>query len=104
MAACAGHHVSDTVKRASLLGNVEQTVDRTGLWLAQTPQVFHTSLYHAALVKAEEDKFSATDDTALIEHLGYRVRMVECGLANIKITTPADLPVAQAVLDYRSKK
>jgi 2-C-methyl-D-erythritol 4-phosphate cytidylyltransferase len=104
MSACAGHYVSDTVKRASLLGNVQQTVDRTGLWLAQTPQVFHTSLYHAALVKAEEDHFSVTDDTSLIEHLGYQVRMVECGLANIKITTPADLPMAQAVLDYRSKK
>lgn len=104
MAACAGHLVSDTVKRASILGNVRETVDRTGLWQAQTPQVFHTALYQAALIKAEEDKFTVTDDTSLIEHLGYQVRMVECGLANIKITTPADLPLAQAVLDYRSKK
>ena len=92
------------VKRATLLGNVRETVDRTGLWQAQTPQIFHTALYQAALVKAEEDKFNVTDDTSLIEHLGYQVRMVECGLANIKITTPADLPIAQAVLDYRSKK
>jgi len=104
MAACAGHMVTDTVKRATILGNVKETVDRAGLWQAQTPQVFHTALYQAALVKAEEDKFNVTDDTSLIEHLGYQVRMVECGLANIKITTPADLPIAQAVLDYRSKK
>ena len=104
MAACAGHLVSDTVKRATILGNVYETVDRTGLWQAQTPQVFHTALYHAALVKAEADNFTVTDDTSLIEHLGYHVRMEECGLANIKITTPADLPIAQAVLNYRSGK
>lgn len=104
MAACAGHAVSDTLKRATLLGNVRETVDRTGLWQAQTPQVFQTSLYQAALIKAEEDRFVATDDASLIEHLGYQVQMVECGLANIKITTPADLPLAQAIMDYRSKK
>ncbi|MBQ9784627.1 MAG: 2-C-methyl-D-erythritol 4-phosphate cytidylyltransferase [Clostridia bacterium] len=103
-AACAAHLVSDTVKRATALGNVTETIDRTGLWQVQTPQVFHTALYQAALVKAEDDGFKVTDDATLIEHLGYRVRLVECGRANIKITTPDDLPLAKAILDYRAGK
>jgi 2-C-methyl-D-erythritol 4-phosphate cytidylyltransferase len=103
-AACAAHLVEDTMKRATVAGAVRETVDRTNLWQAQTPQVFSTALYRAALVKAETDKFTATDDSALIEHLGYRVRLVECGRSNIKITTPMDLPMAQAILDYRNRE
>lgn len=103
-AACAAHLVDDTMKRATVSGSVRETVDRTNLWQAQTPQVFNTALYRAALVKADTDQFVATDDSALIENLGYRVRLVECGRANIKITTPMDLPLAQAILDYRNKE
>ncbi len=103
-AACAGHLINDTVKRASVIGNVRETVDRTGLWQVQTPQVFHTAIYQAALLKAQEDKFTVTDDASLIEHLGYQVRLVECGVSNIKLTTPADLPLASAVLSQRAKK
>ena len=103
-AACAAHLISDTVKRATAIGNVKETVDRTGLWQVQTPQVFHTTLYHAALAKAEADDFTVTDDASLVEHLGYSVRLVECGRANIKLTTPADLPLAQAILNYRAGK
>ena len=102
--ACAAHLITDTVKRATVLGNVTKTVDRTGLWQMQTPQVIHTSLYHAAAIKAEKDGFTVTDDASLIEHLGYRVHLVECGYANIKITTPQDLPLATAILNYRSAK
>ncbi len=103
-AACAAHLITDTVKRASVLGIVRETVDRAGLWQVQTPQVFHTSLYQAALIKAENDGFEGTDDASLIEHLGYKVRLVECGRANIKLTTPADLPLAKAILNARRKK
>ena len=103
-AACAAHLISDTVKRATAIGNVKETVDRTGLWQVQTPQVFHTTLYQAALAKAEADDFTVTDDASLVEHLGYSVRLVECGRANIKLTTPADLPLAQAILNYRAGK
>lgn len=102
--ACAAHLVDDTMKRATIAGSVRETVDRTNLWQAQTPQVFNTDLYRAALVKAETDGFTGTDDASLIEHLGYRVRLVECGRANIKITTPMDLPLAQAILDYRNRE
>lgn len=103
-AACAAHLISDTVKRATVLGNVTETVDRTGLWQIQTPQVFHTSLYRAAIARAEDDGFTGTDDASLVEHLGYRVRLVECGRSNIKITTPDDLPLARAIISYREDK
>ena len=103
-AACAGHLISDTVKRATILGNVQETVDRTGLWQVQTPQVFHTALYHAALIKAEKDQFTVTDDASLIEHLGYQVRLVECGTSNLKVTFPEDLPLATAIYKYRTEK
>lgn len=103
-AASAAHLVADTVKRTNSSGMVKETVDRTNLWQAQTPQIFHTALYQAALYKADEDGYAVTDDNSLIEHLGYGVKMVECGIENIKITTPDDLPLAEAILQYRSKK
>lgn len=103
-AASAAHLIADTVKRTNSSGMVKETVDRTNLWQAQTPQIFHTALYHAAMYKAEEDQYEVTDDNSLIEHLGYQVRMVECGIENIKITTPNDLPLAEAILQYRSTK
>jgi len=103
-AASAAHLISDTVKRTNSSGMVKETVDRTNLWQAQTPQIFHTALYQAALYKADEDNYSVTDDNSLIEHLGYQVKMVVCGIENIKITTPDDLPLAEAILQYRSTK
>lgn len=103
-AASAAHQVTDTVKRTTSLGMSKETVDRENLWQAQTPQVFHTALYTAALYQADKDGFKVTDDNSLIEHLGYSVRMVECGIQNIKITTPEDLPLAEAILAKRSMK
>ena len=100
-AASAAHKVTDTMKRTNALGMSQETVERTNLWQAQTPQVFHTALYTAALHRAMKDKFVATDDNALIEHLGFRVCMVECGSQNIKITTMDDLALAAAILSYR---
>ena len=97
----AGHQICSTVKRTSVLGSVKETVDRDNLWVAQTPQVFHSALYHAALSKSVSDGFTATDDNALIEHLGYQVKMVECGRENIKITKPEDIAFATAIAASR---
>lgn len=102
-AASAGHLISDTVKRTNASDMTKETIDRNHLWQAQTPQVFHHSLYIAALSRAQSDGFEGTDDNSLIEHLGYQVRMVECGRENIKITTASDLPLAEAILQYRGK-
>lgn len=103
MASCAAHKVTDTVKHATVLHNTTQTVNRNDLWAMQTPQVFHTSLYHAALIKAQENDVTVTDDASLIENMGYRVHLIECGPGNIKITTIEDLPMAQAILNYRKR-
>ncbi|MBQ3057287.1 MAG: 2-C-methyl-D-erythritol 4-phosphate cytidylyltransferase, partial [Clostridia bacterium] len=70
MAACAAHKVTDTVKRATVLHNTTETIDRSDLWEMQTPQVFNTALYQAAMIRAEENKLAATDDATLIEGLG----------------------------------
>ena len=103
-AASAAHQISDTVKRTNAVGMSLETLDRTRLWQAQTPQVFHHSLYVAAMARAQKDNFQATDDNALVEHLGYQVRMVECGRENIKITTPEDLLLAQALFACRRQQ
>jgi 2-C-methyl-D-erythritol 4-phosphate cytidylyltransferase len=103
-AASAAHQISDTVKRTNAVGMSLETVERKNLWQAQTPQVFHHSLYVAAMERAKSDGFTGTDDNALVEHLGYQVRMVECGRENIKITTAEDLPLAEAILTCRRCK
>lgn len=102
-AASAAHAVADSMKRSTPSGFVTETVDREHLWAVQTPQIFHKALYHAAVFNAQRTGFTATDDNALIEHLGYRIRLVECGAENLKITTKADLALAEAILAHREK-
>ena len=104
MACCAAHKVTDTVKRATVLNNTTETVSRDNLWQMQTPQVFSSALYKAAMLKAQDENFAATDDATLVEKLGYRVHLIECGIGNIKITTIEDIPFAEAVLNYRTQK
>ncbi len=102
-AASAAHKVADSMKRATPTGAVTETVDREHLWAVQTPQIFHMALYHAAALHAKRTGFEATDDNGLIEHMGYRVHLVECGYENLKITTADDLTTAEAILQYREK-
>ena len=92
-----------TVKLANKRGFIESTTDRDTVWLAGTPQVFKTSLYRAAAYTALDKGIQATDDNALVEALGHRVRLVECGAQNIKITTKEDIAVAEGVLAHRAK-
>ena len=66
--------------------------------------MFHIALYAAAQNRAATEGFVATDDNALVEHLGYRVQMVECRKDNIKLTTPDDLTLAESILRLRRSK
>ena len=100
-AATAAHRSTDTVKIANKKGFIKETVDRNTVWLAQTPQVFKTKIYMAAVYKAEKDGFVATDDNMLCEHIRRHVRLVECGSDNIKITTAEDMVMARAILEER---
>jgi 2-C-methyl-D-erythritol 4-phosphate cytidylyltransferase len=87
--------VTDTVKLAEKDGAVAATLDRDGLWLAQTPQAFRLELLLRAHAATEED---ATDDAGLVEDLGVPVHIVSGAHRNIKVTTPADLVIAEALL------
>lgn len=87
----------DTLKQVNDLGLVQGTLDRTGIWQAQTPQVFRTELVMQAHRKARAEGYSGTDDASLVERMGHPVSMVQGSRYNIKITTPEDLRVAEAI-------
>jgi 2-C-methyl-D-erythritol 4-phosphate cytidylyltransferase len=87
--------VSDTVKRADESGLVRSTVSREGLWLAQTPQAFRSDVLRRAHASSDID---VTDDCALVELMGEPVRIVMGSPRNLKITTPSDLALAEALL------
>ena len=90
-AAIAAVPATDTVKVTDAEGWIVETPDRSRLWLAQTPQVFRTALLREAYCRAAEDERVATDDAALVEELGHRVRVVPGNPQNRKVTTPDDL-------------
>jgi 2-C-methyl-D-erythritol 4-phosphate cytidylyltransferase len=89
--------VRDTLKRVEA-GRIAATVPREALWAAQTPQVFRAALLREALDKAESEGFRGTDDAQLVERLGAPVEVVEGDPGNVKITWPADLAWAEAIL------
>ncbi len=90
-AAILAYPVHATLKRVGAGEVVEATVDRAGLWEAQTPQVFQREILQAACAGGGE----ATDDAALVEAAGHRVSVVPGDPRNIKITTPSDLALAE---------
>ena len=97
-AAIAAVPVVPTVKQAQG-GWVERTLDRNHLWAVQTPQVFRRDLLEKAHQRARASGVTATDDSALVEILGVKVRVVMGDSRNIKVTTPEDLIVAEALLE-----
>lgn len=94
--------VKDTIKTAQD-GIVTGTPDRGTLWAVQTPQVFDAQLLRAALQSALEAEVPLTDDCSAVERLGKQVYLVEGSYENIKITTPVDLAVAEAILQDREE-
>ena len=88
----------DTVKQVDGDRVVRGTLDREGVWLAQTPQVFERELLLEAHRRAEA---TATDDAALVEALGHEVRVYEGDPSNLKVTTAMDLVAAEALLRAR---
>jgi len=90
--------IKETIKRVDRSHSIDETVDRTHLWGAKTPQSFRKSVLLEAMQKATEDNFIGTDESSLVERLGVRVRIIEGDDRNIKITTPSDLKVAEAIL------
>jgi 2-C-methyl-D-erythritol 4-phosphate cytidylyltransferase len=89
--------LADTVKRAEGEA-VTETVDRAGLYSAQTPQAFLAAALRRALAGAED----ATDCAGLVEAAGGRVRLVEGDRRLLKVTTPTDLELVEALLRAES--
>jgi 2-C-methyl-D-erythritol 4-phosphate cytidylyltransferase len=101
--AIAASPVADTLKRARDDLAIEATVDRAGLWRAETPQVFHAPVLRSAIAAAERagTLAASTDCASMVEADGGRVRIVPSTTPNMKVTTPADLLVAEALLGGR---
>lgn len=97
-AVAAAVPAGDTVKQSNLDGTVAATLDRSRLWLVQTPQVFRTRLLAEAYRSAAESGVRATDDASLVERLGHPVHLVMGSPHNIKVTWPEDVRWAEHVL------
>lgn len=100
--AIAAVPVKDTIKKAYSFEVVE-TIDRTSLWQTQTPQAFRFSILEEAHEKAKQDGFLGTDESSLVERLGYPVKIVQSDYDNIKLTTPEDIYFAHAILEKRAQ-
>ena len=90
--------VKDTIKVVKG-GVVAATPDRSKLQAVQTPQVFDLDLLRSALKKAKEDGAEITDDCSAVERLGMSVKIVEGDERNMKVTTPIDLKIAEALME-----
>ena len=108
--------VTDTVKRAGwsrttfhgssaekVVVAVGETLDRSALWSAQTPQLFRAAALREALAVDEAARDAATDEAMLIEAAGGTVLLHDPGAPNFKVTTPADLKLAELLLTERPK-
>ncbi|MBE6989456.1 MAG: 2-C-methyl-D-erythritol 4-phosphate cytidylyltransferase [Ruminococcaceae bacterium] len=93
--------LSDTVKAADETGRVTGTPDRRTLFAIRTPQVFQADILKAALKSALEAGVELTDDCAAVERLGKEVYLTPGDPENIKITTPLDVIIAEAILRQR---
>ena len=102
--------VSDTIKLAADSSSeesapqVQRTVDRTGLWQAQTPQFFPINDLIHAIEQAQQNTIQITDEASAMESVGATVKLVEGRSSNIKITRPSDLSLAEFYLNLNDKQ
>ena len=103
-AATAATRVTDTVKMSDDDGFISKTLDRNYIWNVQTPQVFEKKLYMVCAYNAKEKGVEVTDDCALAEFSGFKVKLVETGKENIKITVKEDIELAKQILLSRGEE
>ncbi len=101
-ASAVGVKCKDTLKAADEDGFIKGTIDRETTYNIQTPQVFSYSKIKEMHINAPRTDF--TDDCALAESFGAKIKIVEGGYDNLKITTPDDLSVAERILESRRAK
>jgi 2-C-methyl-D-erythritol 4-phosphate cytidylyltransferase len=102
-AALAALPVSETVKKVNDQQQVDSTIPRQGMWLAQTPQAFRRDWLEEAYARRASLGRDITDDAQLVEAAGHPVHVVEGLPTNIKITTRADMTLAEAILKATPK-
>ena len=95
--------ISDTVKRVDENDRIICTLDREGLFRAQTPQVFRLDMIRKAVAHAKDTGFLGTDEASVCEHAKIPVTMVEGGTFNIKLTSPRDLSFASIILQAKKE-
>lgn len=91
--------VADTLKRADAVQRVARTESREGLWQAQTPQMFRYGLLSRALAEYP----GGTDEASAVETAGRQPRLVRADASNLKVTYPADLRLAEIILQARAR-
>jgi 2-C-methyl-D-erythritol 4-phosphate cytidylyltransferase len=99
-AAIAAVPVVDTIKLAGDDKTIIETPPRAHLWAAQTPQIFSFDLIKEAYQRVRDD---VTDDASILEQLGHKVKLFMGSYDNLKITTPRDLALAEALLEEHAK-
>jgi len=105
-AAVAATPMRDTLKRAHGTGvhpEVVETVDRSQLWAAQTPQVFRAALLRESLAVLSANAAQLTDDGAVVQAAGHRVCLYPGDPQNVKLTLPEDVALVEALLAWRMK-
>lgn len=97
-AATLARRVTETLKRSDDEAFCTGAVSRENLWFMETPQVFSAGLLRQAYAKVAEENLTITDEVSAAEALGVKVKFVESTHPNLKVTTPADLGLAEALL------
>ncbi len=103
IAVIAATPVTDTIKKVDKNGFITRTPDRSCLWAAQTPQCFFVEKLKEGHEMAIASNWTVTDDASLFERLGWPVKILESAPSNIKVTTPFDLHVAEAILSSKKR-
>jgi 2-C-methyl-D-erythritol 4-phosphate cytidylyltransferase len=93
--------IVETIKRADLGQSVTESVDRSGLWAMQTPQVFRFDWLFDAYKRIVDAGRSVTDEVSALQEAGYPVRLLQNADWNIKITFPRDLDLAEKLMNLR---
>ena len=88
----------DTIKILNAGGAIVHTPPRNNVWIAQTPQVFRFDIIERAYREVRQD---VTDDSTLVESLGYQVKVFMGSYENLKVTTPEDIALAESILERR---
>lgn len=98
-AAVVAVKVKDTMKFVGNDGYIDKTIDRDMLWSIQTPQTFKYDIIMDAYISSQKQNFQGTDDSVIVEEMtNIKVKVVEGDYCNIKITTPEDMIIGEAMV------